>query len=100
MRPIIFVTAAFAALGVAPLTGCVTDEPKGGAPMTLVDGAGRAVGTVRAWQTAGGVTFRLDATGLPQVACASLYVMFHHLTSLLLYITFYLQIFPYIFLLH
>ena len=65
MRPIVFVTAAFAALAVAPLTGCVTDEPKGGAPMTLVDGAGRAVGTVRAWQTAGGVTFRLDASGLP-----------------------------------
>ena len=65
MRPMIFVTAAFAALGVAPLAGCVTDEPQGGAPMALVDSAGRAVGTVRAWQTAGGVTFRLDATGLP-----------------------------------
>ena len=65
MRPMIFVTAAFAALAIAPLTGCVTDEPKGGAPMALVDGAGRSVGTVRAWQTAGGVTFRLDASGLP-----------------------------------
>ena len=65
MRPIVFVTAAFAALAVAPLTGCVTDEPKGGAPMPLVNAAGHSVGTVRAWQTAGGVTFRLDAAGLP-----------------------------------
>jgi len=65
MRPMIFVTAAFAALAVAPLAGCVTEEPQGGAPMTLVNSAGQAVGTVRAWQTAGGVSFRLDARGLP-----------------------------------
>ena len=26
---------------------------------------GQTIGTVRAWQTAGGVTFRIDASGLP-----------------------------------
>jgi superoxide dismutase, Cu-Zn family len=65
MRPMIFVTAAFAALGLAPLTGCVTDEPQGGAPMPLVNAAGETIGSVRAWQTSGGVTFRVSASGLP-----------------------------------
>ena len=45
--------------------GCVTDEPKGGAPMPLVNSAGQSIGSVRAWQTAGGVTLRIDASGLP-----------------------------------
>ena len=61
----LFVSAAFAAAALTPLTGCVTDAPRGGAPMPLVDGSGRTIGTVRAWQTSGGVSFRLDATGLP-----------------------------------
>ena len=65
MRPMIFVTAAFAAVAIAPLTGCVTDEPAGGAPMALVNSAGQSIGTVRAWQTAGGVSFRIAASGLP-----------------------------------
>jgi Cu-Zn family superoxide dismutase len=65
MRPMIFVTMAFAAAAAAPLAGCVTDEPRGGAPMALIDAQGRNIGTVRAWQTAGGVSFRIDATGLP-----------------------------------
>jgi Cu-Zn family superoxide dismutase len=65
MRPMIFVTAAFAALAIAPLTGCVTGEPQGGAPMALVNSAGQSIGSVRAWQTAGGVTFRITASGLP-----------------------------------
>jgi Cu-Zn family superoxide dismutase len=65
MRPTIFVSFAFAALAVAPLAGCVTDEPQGGAPMALVSSTGQTVGTVRAWQTAGGVSFRISATGLP-----------------------------------
>jgi len=65
MRPVLFVTLAFAAAAAAPLTGCVTDLPQGGTPMALVDSAGRSIGTVRAWQTAGGVSFRVDATGLP-----------------------------------
>ena len=65
MRPVFFVTMAFGAAAAAPLTGCVTDEPVGGAPMALIDAQGRSIGTVRAWQTAGGVSFRVDATGLP-----------------------------------
>ena len=47
------------------LVGCVTGEPRGGAPVALINGSGRPIGSVRAWQTAGGVTFRIDATGLP-----------------------------------
>ena len=65
MRPMLFVTAAFAAAALSPLTGCVTAEPTGGAPMTLVNASGQSIGTVRAWQTAGGVTFRVIASGLP-----------------------------------
>src|SRR3954452_25231579 len=45
--------------------GCVTDEPKGGAPMPLINAAGQTIGSVRAWQTAGGVAFRIYATQLP-----------------------------------
>jgi len=44
---------------------CTTAEPQGGAPMPLVNAGGQTIGTVRAWQTAGGVTFRVDAHGLP-----------------------------------
>jgi Cu-Zn family superoxide dismutase len=33
--------------------------------MPLIGASGQTVGSVRAWQTAGGVTFRVDATGLP-----------------------------------
>jgi Cu-Zn family superoxide dismutase len=44
---------------------CAPIDPTGGAPMALVNSAGQAIGSVRAWQTAGGVTLRLDATGLP-----------------------------------
>jgi Cu-Zn family superoxide dismutase len=33
--------------------------------MPLVNSAGQSVGTVRAWQTAGALTLRIDATGLP-----------------------------------
>jgi Cu-Zn family superoxide dismutase len=47
------------------LTGCATIEPTGGAPMPLIDTAGRSIGTVVAWQTAGGVSFRINASGLP-----------------------------------
>jgi Cu-Zn family superoxide dismutase len=46
-------------------TACAYPEPQGGAPMTLVNSAGQAIGTVRAWQTAGGIAFRIDARGLP-----------------------------------
>jgi Cu-Zn family superoxide dismutase len=61
----LFVTIAFAAAAAAPLTGCVTGEPQGGAPMTLVNSAGQSIGTIRAWQTPGGISFRIDASGLP-----------------------------------
>jgi Cu-Zn family superoxide dismutase len=65
MRPMLFVSVAFAAAALAPLTGCVTDAPQGGAPMTLVNSAGQSIGTVRAWQTSGGISFRINASGLP-----------------------------------
>jgi Cu-Zn family superoxide dismutase len=61
----LFVSAAFAAILVAPLTGCVVNEPPGGAAMALINSAGQPIGTVRAWQTTGGVTFRIEAAGLP-----------------------------------
>jgi Cu-Zn family superoxide dismutase len=54
---------------ILPLAGtlaaCMTVEPTGGPPMALVNSAGQSIGSVRAWQTSGGVTFRIDATGLP-----------------------------------
>jgi superoxide dismutase, Cu-Zn family len=62
----LFVTAAVAAFAAATLVSCETArEPAGGAPMPLINAAGATVGTVRAWQTAGGVSFRIAATGLP-----------------------------------
>jgi Cu-Zn family superoxide dismutase len=64
MRPTLFLTIAFAAAAAAPLTGCVTDEPQGGAPMTLIGSNGQPLGTIRAWQTPGGVSFRINASGL------------------------------------
>lgn len=45
--------------------GCAAIEPQGGAPMPLVNASAQSIGTVRAWQTAGGVSFRISATGLP-----------------------------------
>ena len=39
-------------------------EPQGGPPMPLINSSGQSIGTVRAWQTAGGVTFRINARGL------------------------------------
>ena len=45
---------------------CTTPAwPTGGPPMALVNGSGQSIGSVRAWQTAGGVTFKVDGTGLP-----------------------------------
>ena len=59
MRILIPVAAA------AALTACAAIEPEGGAPMPLVNASGQSIGTVRAWQTAGGVSFRISASGLP-----------------------------------
>ena len=48
------------------LAGCTSvNEPPGGAAMPLINTNGQPVGTVRAWQTTGGVTLRIDASGLP-----------------------------------
>lgn len=52
---------------VLPLvvSACAVNEPRGGAPMPLINSAAQQIGSVRAWQTAGGVSFRIDARGLP-----------------------------------
>jgi superoxide dismutase, Cu-Zn family len=53
------------AVTATALAACFTVEPTGGAPMPLVNSAGQTIGSVRAWQTAGGVSFRVTASGLP-----------------------------------
>lgn len=59
MRKLLFLLPILAA-------SCTTTAwPTGGPPMALVNAGGQSIGSVRAWQTAGGVTFRIDATGLP-----------------------------------
>jgi Cu-Zn family superoxide dismutase len=51
---------------VTGLTACSTvTEPEGGAPMALVNATGQSIGSVRAWQTTGGVSFHIEASGLP-----------------------------------
>ena len=48
------------------VSACMTaNEPPGGPAMALVNANGQPIGTVRAWQTSGGVTFRIVASGLP-----------------------------------
>jgi len=59
MRKLFLLLPLLAAAACAPI------EPTGGAPMALVNSSGQSIGTVRAWQTAGGVTLRIDASGLP-----------------------------------
>ena len=49
------------ALGACETTG----EPQGGPLFALVNAAGQSVGSVRMWETPGGVTFRVAASGLP-----------------------------------
>ena len=50
----------------AAIASCAgVQQPAGGPPMPLVNSAGQAIGSIRAWQTAGGATFRIDARGLP-----------------------------------
>ena len=58
MRRLLFLLPLLAA-------GCVSDEPQGGAPMPLINASGQTIGSVRAWQTAGGISFHIDASGLP-----------------------------------
>ena len=55
----------FARTAVTALTACSTvTEPAGGAPMALVNASGQSIGSVRALQTAGGVSFHIEASGL------------------------------------
>ena len=49
----------------ATLAACSYPDPRGGAPMPLIGANGQSVGTVTAYQTAGGATFRIEASGLP-----------------------------------
>lgn len=55
----------FVAIAVTALSACSTvTEPRGGAPMRLINSSGQQIGTVRAWQTAGGISFHVWASGL------------------------------------
>ena len=47
------------------LAACAPIEPPGGAPMPLINGAGQQIGTVTAYQSSGGVTLKVRASGLP-----------------------------------
>jgi Cu-Zn family superoxide dismutase len=60
-------TACFLALALPlALGGCATTgEPAGGPTFALVNAAGQSIGSVRMWETPGGVTFRIAAAGLP-----------------------------------
>ena len=59
MRTFILIAAA------ATLASCAAIEPRGGTPMPMVNALGAPIGSVRAWQTAGGVSFHIEAAGLP-----------------------------------
>jgi Cu-Zn family superoxide dismutase len=59
MRTLILIASA------ATLASCAAIEPRGGAPMPMINALGAPIGAVRAWQTAGGVSFHVEATGLP-----------------------------------
>jgi len=52
-------------LALTMLAGCASVEPTGGVPMPLINSAGQTIGSVRAWEAAGSVSFRITATGLP-----------------------------------
>ena len=55
---------ALVVLTLAALAGCASVEPTGGAPMPLINSAGQVIGSVRAWEANGSVSFRVTATGL------------------------------------
>jgi len=59
MRKLILIVFA------ATLASCAAIEPQGGVPMPLVNALGAPIGTVRAWQTVGGVSFHVEGVGLP-----------------------------------
>jgi Cu-Zn family superoxide dismutase len=52
-------------LALALLASCATGGPPSIPPSPLINALGAPIGSVRAWQTAAGVTFRIDAGGLP-----------------------------------
>ena len=64
MRNILAIATA-AALPLALGACMTTGEPVGGPTFALVNAAGQSVGSVRMWETPGGVTFRIGAAGLP-----------------------------------
>jgi superoxide dismutase, Cu-Zn family len=57
---------AIASAAMLGLSACnTTGEPVGGPVFALVNSAGQSIGSVRMWETPGGVTFRFGAAGLP-----------------------------------
>ena len=64
-RGLAFMNKRLLILAASSLSACAAIEPVGGSPVALIDSGGRSIGAVRAWQTAGGVTFRIEASGLP-----------------------------------
>jgi Cu-Zn family superoxide dismutase len=53
-------------IAAAALAACSTvTEPQGGPSMPLVNATGQTIGSIRAWQTTGGISFHIDASGLP-----------------------------------
>lgn len=56
----------FGLIFLAPLIvgACSSIEPAGGPPMALINASGQRIGSIRAWQTAGGISFRITAAGL------------------------------------
>ncbi len=66
MRIARFIALALTLTAPLALAGCyTTGEPKGGPVFALVGAAGQSLGSVRMWETPGGVTFRIGAAGLP-----------------------------------
>jgi Cu-Zn family superoxide dismutase len=59
--PLAIAAALPLALGACNTTG----EPAGGPTFALINSAGQSIGSVRMWETPGGVTFRIGAAGLP-----------------------------------
>ena len=59
MRKVALLLPFLAAAACAPV------EPTGGAPMALINTNGQSIGTIRAWQTSGGIAFHITAAGLP-----------------------------------
>ncbi|HLO19437.1 MAG TPA: superoxide dismutase family protein [Sphingomicrobium sp.] len=56
---------ALAVLALTALAGCASVEPTGGVPMPLINSSGQTIGSVRAWEAHGSVSFRVSATGMP-----------------------------------